>query len=296
MTTEAVLGTYTLDHPLMNAAGTCKSLEDVREFARSAVSAITLGSITLEPREGNAGDVYHQASGYSVNSLGMPNRGKQYYKEHLPEMAHIAGDTGKPLVVSVAGFRPAEYGELTDIAFDGGANLVELNLGCPNVWASGQQKPIPSFDPEAIVQIVNMIDSDDLSNTGVKLSPYSDPGKLAEVTAALNDLTVAYVVTCNTFPNTLVLGANYKSVIGVGLAGLSGAAMLPVGLGQVKQLREQLREGIGVIGVGGITTGEHIKAYLSVGADAVQASTAYWNAGCNPSVYSDILQDYVYNT
>lgn len=108
----------------------------------------------------------------------------------------------------------------------------------------------------------------------------------------LNDLPVSYVVTCNTFPNALELGGNLQSVIGVGLAGLSGTAMLPIGLGQVKQLREHLREEIGVIGVGGISTGWHIMAYLSVGADAVQASTAYWNANCNPGVYSDILQHY----
>ncbi|ORT94849.1 dihydroorotate dehydrogenase, partial [Frankia casuarinae] len=47
-----------LEHPIMNAAGTCKTAEDVETFARSAVSMIVVGSITREPRSGNSGNVY----------------------------------------------------------------------------------------------------------------------------------------------------------------------------------------------------------------------------------------------
>jgi dihydroorotate dehydrogenase (fumarate) len=283
-----------LEHPLMNAAGTCKSLEDVRKFARSAVSAITVGSITLEPREVNHGNVYFQAQGFSLSSLGMPNLGKQYYMEHLPEMVEIALDASKPLVVSIAGFRPDEYGQLADIADAGGADIIEVNLGCPNVWADGRQKPIPSFDPSAIQEIINNVNGLEDRTIGVKLSPYSDPGKLAEVAAILNELPVGYVVSCNAFPNALLLDSEHKPVIDVGLAGLTGAAMLPIGLGQVAQLREVLDSHIQIVGVGGISSREHISAYLSVGAVAVQASTVFWNTPlhCNPIAYSEILMYY----
>lgn len=283
-----------LEHPLMNAAGTCKSLEDVIAMARSAVSGVTVGSITLESRDGNSGDVYWMCRGYSVNSLGMPNHGKPYYQAFLPEMVAVVHGAGKPLAVSVAGFNPDEYGQLADVAVEGGADFVELNLGCPNVWANGEQKPIPSFDPEGIRQIINNANGLEDRRIGVKLSPYSDPGKLAEVAAALNELPISYVVSCNTFPNTLVLDRDNKPVIGVGLAGLSGAAMLPIGLGQVAQLRKLLREDIQIVGAGGVSSGQHINAYLSVGADAVQASTVFWNEppGGNPLAFSSVLQSY----
>ena len=290
MDPDITLAGISLEHPLMNAAGTCKTVEDVREFARSAVSAITLGSITLEPRGGNEGDVYwHQAS-YSVNSLGMPNGGRPYYLEHLAEMVDIANEGGKPVVVSVAGFSPDEYGQLADLALNSGADLIELNMGCPNVWSDGQQKRIASFDPPGIHQILHHISDD--AKLGIKLSPYSDPGMLAEVAAVLNGHDVDYVVASNTFPNALVLDASNTPIIGVGLAGLSGAAMFPIGLGQVYQLRQKLKDSIQIVGAGGISSGAHIRAYLSVGAVAVQSSTPYWNAGCNAGVYSEILQDY----
>ncbi|MDO8691281.1 MAG: dihydroorotate dehydrogenase, partial [Dehalococcoidia bacterium] len=135
-----------LEHPLMNAAGTCKSLDEVKQLSRASTSAIMVGSITLQERAGNSGNVYVAGPRFSLNSLGMPNPGASYYEKHLPTMAALAHDAGKPLLVSVAGFTPPEYGELAAVAFDGGADAVELNLGCPNVWQAEQLKPI-DFDP-----------------------------------------------------------------------------------------------------------------------------------------------------
>src|SRR3989344_3127833 len=111
----------------MNAAGTCKLLEDVQRLSRSATSAIMVGSITKEERTGNEGDVYWADSIHSINSLGLPNRGAAYYAAHLPSMVRVAHDEGKPLFVSVAGFSPEEYAHLTEVALKGGADLVELN-------------------------------------------------------------------------------------------------------------------------------------------------------------------------
>jgi dihydroorotate dehydrogenase (fumarate) len=86
-----------------------------------------------------------------------------------------------------------------------------------------------------------------------------------------------------------------RPVIGMGYAGLSGEAMKPVGLGQVRQLRERLKGAVEIVGLGGVLTGRDIADYLQpeVGAKAVAATTAYWRRGENPSVYGDMLSDYV---
>lgn len=75
-----------LDHPIMNAAGPeCKKLEDVESLARSSVAAVMVGSITLEERPGNPGNVYWQSpTGFSLNSLGLPCPNVEYYKHNLP--------------------------------------------------------------------------------------------------------------------------------------------------------------------------------------------------------------------
>jgi dihydroorotate dehydrogenase (fumarate) len=74
------LAGITLEHPLMNAAGMCKTTPQVIRLARSAVAAVMVGSITMEPRAGNQGNVFWQdpAGRYSLNSLGLPNPGSAY--------------------------------------------------------------------------------------------------------------------------------------------------------------------------------------------------------------------------
>jgi len=282
-----------LEHPLMNAAGTCKLLEDVRELSRSASAAVVVGSVTMEPRTGNSGDVYWAGPMFSLNSLGLPNRGASYYKETIPEMVRVAHGEGKPLFVSVAGFSPAEYVHLTELAFDGGADLVELNLGCPNVWQGSTQKRIACFDPALVAEILRLVEErlGAGANVSVKISPFSDPFALAEVAQVIGSSKVAKAVTTvNTFPNAFGYNGT-KSIItpGGGLAGFAGPAMKPIGLGQVRQLRSLLPEHIQIIGVGGITHGLDVREYRDSGAAATQVATAYLER--REQVFSSLLDE-----
>ena len=281
-----------LEHPVLNAAGTAKSRDDVARLSRSPVAAVTLGSITKEPRDGNAGEVYATRGGYAVNALGMPNRGAAFYRDALPELAGLAHAADKPLIVSVAGFSPEEYGELAAVADEGGADLIELNLGCPNVWDGGEQKRIMSFDPELVARSIRAA-AGTRAPVGVKLSPLSDPVLLGEVAAAVADAGGRFVVTCNTFPNGLALRPDGGPAIDVGFGGVSGAAMKPVALGQVSQLRAILPAEVDVVGCGGVRTGEDVRELLAVGASAVGLATAFWDAGEDPGVFADVLADWL---
>jgi dihydroorotate dehydrogenase (fumarate) len=281
-----------LEHPVLNAAGTAKSLDDVTRLARSPVAAVTLGSITKAARDGNAGEVYASRPGYAVNALGMPNRGAAFYREALPEMAGVAHAAGKPLVVSVAGFSPEENGELAHLAADGGCDLVELNLGCPNVWDDGEQKRIMSFDPDLVARSLQAAVGAS-APVGVKLSPLSDPVLLAEVAAAAAGAGARFVVGCNTFPNGLALRPDGRPAVDVGFGGVSGAAMKPVALGQVAQLRALLPDAVDVVGCGGVRSGRDVADLLAVGASATGLATAFWDAGEDPGVFGDLLADWL---
>lgn len=288
-----------LKHPLMNAAGTCKSLEEVQALARSATAAIVVGSITMEPRTGNTGDVYWAGPLYSLNSLGLPNRGMPYYQDALPKMDDVAHDAGKPLVVSVAGFSPEEYADLADFAFRGGADLVELNLGCPNVWQGGAQKRIACFDWALVAEIFGRVEEEVGADAkvSVKISPFSDPFALAEVAQVISaSKLVKAVTTVNAFPNAFAYkgyGKGYESrpaiMPGGGLAGLAGPALKPIGLGQVRQLRQLLPPHIQIIGVGGITHGQDIREYLESGAVATQVATTYLER--HEQVFSSLIAE-----
>jgi dihydroorotate dehydrogenase (fumarate) len=281
-----------LEHPVVNAAGTAKSLDDVTRLARSPVAAVTLGSITKAARDGNAGEVFASRPGYAVNALGMPNRGAAFYRDVLPEMAGVVHAAGKPLIVSVAGFSPEENGELAHLAADGGCDLVELNLGCPNVWDGGEQKRIMSFDPDLVARSLEAAAGAG-APVGVKLSPLSDPVLLAEVAAAAAGAGACFVVSCNTFPNGLVLRDDGRPAIDVGFGGVSGAAMKPVALGQVSQLCALLPDVVDVVGCGGVRTGRDVRDLLATGAVATGLATAFWDAGEDPGVFADLLADWL---
>lgn len=293
----SILGSLELEHPLMNAAGTCKSLEDVQRFVRSDVSAILVGSITMEERQGNEGNVYFKSPHFSLNALGMPNRGAMYYKVVLPEMVRIAHAAGKPLGVSVAGFNTDEYGQLSELCLGSGVDFIELNLGCPNIWDGGVQKRIVSFDPMSVANVLSTVEADFPTDVtlGVKLSPYSDPELLRDVASIIADepSPVRYVATSNTFPNGFAFDGTGHSAIGVQRAGVSGGAMKAIGMGQVDQFREYLPVSIALVGVGGIFGGQDVADYLHIGAASVQVSTAYWNANEGAAVFGRILAEYM---
>ncbi|MCM3883795.1 dihydroorotate dehydrogenase [Frankia sp. R82] len=309
MTATAGLAGVELEHPVLNAAGTCKSLRDVEAFARSAVAAIVVGSITLAPRAGNAGTVYWPGAGFALNALGLPNRGLDVYAGQLGQMVEIAHDAGKPLIVSIAGFDVAEYRRLAEVVATTGVDLIEVNLACPNVWDGGSQKRIACFDPGQTAAVCAQVGAalDALAADtgrgvpyGVKISPFSDPVALAALARVLGEAAVgpgpsgpSFVTAVNTFPNALAVDAAHRPVLTVELAGLSGPALKPIGLGQVRQLRRLLPDPVAIVGAGGVVTGRDVAEYLQAGAVAVQAATAFWNRGEDPSVFGEILSGWI---
>lgn len=294
---ERIISGLRFESPVMVGAGPIKLPEQVLEIAKSDSSAIIVGSITIEERAGNPGVSYHAEKDYrfSLNSKGLPNPGLEYYKKHLPEIAQIAHSSGKPLIVSAAGFSPDEYVVLAGAILNGGADGLEINLGCPNVWGKdGHQKRIASFDQDLTGEILQKVESEVGREawTSVKLSPFSDPSQLEVISKIISrSELVKAVTTTNTFPNAFAFREGDTPAIdpASGLAGLSGSAMKPIGLGQVKQFRSLLPPAIAVIGIGGVSTKQDVDDYLNAGATIVGITTAYVNFG--PSIFSQVKSE-----
>ncbi len=302
MDTSVTIAGITLEHPLMNAAGTCKVLEDVERLATSATAAIVVGSYTMDARVGNSGTTYGMSrhERFSLNSLGLPNPGIQYLEKNLKEMVTIAHQAEKPLFVSITGFAPPEYELLLECAFDSGADMVELNLGCPNVWNGQLQHKIPSFSPPTISEILHFVQRAGHRNPKkpicVKLSPFSDPTLLQIIARGISICPYVQCITSmNTFPNAFAFEENSleKQLLSPqdGYGGMAGPAIKAIGLGQVKQLRRSFDDYMSLIGVGGITSGWDMMEYLAVGAQAVQVATAYCNRG--EEIFGEILTEYL---
>lgn len=284
-----------------NAAGHCKDLQEVERLAASAASAIIVGSITLLPRDGNPGNTFNGDPVFGLNSLGLPNPGIKKIREIGPQMARIAHEMGKPIIMSAAGLAPDEFDSLCFGAFQANFDGVELNVGCPNVADGGKRKPIFSYRRELLRESLKMVFSygggsvfGGAGFVSVKVSPM-DPDRLDEIAEVIEQFDVDAVVTQNATPNCLDYRSDGKPLIDTpdktGYAGGSGQQVFRYALGQVKQWRERLPKRIAVWGVGGVETGEHVRKMLWAGASVVQVGTAYFIGG--PKVFGDIANQFV---
>lgn len=258
----------------MNAAcNIAKTMDDVKAFCKTKAGLVLIGSITVEPREGNAEPRWFVSDNHALNSFGMPNGGLKFYKIELPKMTRVIHTAKKLAVLSITGFSKQEYVQLAELAEKSNIDILELNFGCPNVHQDGQQGPIVSFDfslMEAIIRAVQAVVNLPLT---IKLSPYSNPEDLKRAAQILTQTKVAGVVASNTFPNGFMGGEDGRSVLAVELAGVSGGALLAINLGQVRQFRRLLPDDMAIIGVGGVETKADADLYFQAGADIVQAAT-----------------------
>lgn len=275
---------------LMNGAYIgSKTLDDVKELAASACGAVVVGSISVEPRKPNVGQGYwiHEKGYYSLNSYGLPNGGMPYFEKHLPAMVEIVHSKNKPLIANVVGFSAVEFAHLVQFVQKAGVDMVELNLGCPNVWHKGKQKQIISYNASLVKSVLEAIKkSQPRVKICVKISPLP-PDTLQEVCRTIVDSGVVHAVSAtNSYPNaspTTETGSEADDT----LAGLAGPALKPISLGVVKQLRQLLPHHIDIIGVGGIANAQDVADYLLAGAKAVQIATALNENGL--LVFDEIL-------
>ncbi len=183
------------------------------------------------------------------------------------------------MIVNVAGFTASDYGELTESAFDLGADAVELNLGCPNVvTANGSREPPASYDPEFLGLILGRVHRhiDEAPRAvWVKVSPNPVVSMIKELAGIIGVFPFVTAVTCsNTWPEGFIVDPKTgKPRITVGYAGVSGTFLRTMGPAQVEKWRNALPDRVSVIAAGGINSGRDIAMYQERGAVAFQMVT-----------------------
>ena len=76
-----------------------------------------------------------------------------------------------------------------------------------------------------------------------------------------------------------------------GLAGMGGPALKWLALGQATQWANLLRDGISIVGVGGVSNGNDVRDFLAIDkVGRVQVATAVWNGG--PRALLGICEEY----
>lgn len=255
-------------NPVLLAAGTCgfgRELAGVVELDR--LGGLVTKSVTLEPRAGNPQPRISEDVGVMVNSIGLANPGVERVKaEKLPWLASRLRRA--QVFVSVAGHAVREYCEIVEhLEPESGFLGFELNLSCPNVPLDG----VPfALDTEMLAMVVARVRGVTRRPLLVKLAPNSpDIGAAAEAAVAAGGDGVTLV---NTMPGMVIDPETRRPRLGAGSGGLSGPALLPVGVHAVWRASRRVR--VPLVGVGGVRGHRDCLQYLLAGASLVQVGTA----------------------
>ena len=269
-------------NPVLLASGTAgfgRELDGVIELDR--LGGLVTKAVSLAPREGNRPPRVAEFRGGMLNSVGLANPGLDRVRaDELPWLAaHVHRAR---VIVNVVGFTMEEYAEVVG-GLDGtpGIAAFELNLSCPNTSAGGIE-----FGAEAgsVTGIVDLCRSRTRLPLVAKLSPVlPDVGAMALVA---RDAGADAVSVVNTFPGELFEDGGVPR-LGNGFGGVSGPALLPVGVLAVARVLERTG-GMPVIGVGGIRSAADARQYLRVGASLVAIGTA---ALADPRLPERVVRD-----
>jgi dihydroorotate dehydrogenase (NAD+) catalytic subunit len=258
----------TFQNPVLLASGTCGYGEEISgNVDLERLGGMVTKAVTPEYRAGNPAPRVAEFAAGMINSVGLANVGLEAFRrEKLPwlrDRLHKA-----QLLVNVAGRSIDDYLQVVT-ALDPEPGFVgfELNLSCPNVKEGGA---IFSSSAARITEAVGAIRAATRRPLVVKLAPnVPDIGAIAEaaVQAGADGLTLI-----NTIPGLLFDTETRRPLLGAGSGGVSGPAVLPVGIHAVWQARR--RVDVPIIGVGGIRSANDAVQYLLAGASLLQVGTA----------------------
>lgn len=152
-TTKTQIAGFEFDNCLMNAAGVaCMTVEELEEVKNSAAGTFVTKTATLDFRQGNPEPRYQDVPLGSINSMGLPNNGLDYYLDYLLELQESEPD--RTFFLSLVGMSPDEtHTILKKVQASDFKGITELNLSCPNVPG----KPQIAYDFETTAKILSEV-------------------------------------------------------------------------------------------------------------------------------------------
>jgi dihydroorotate dehydrogenase (NAD+) catalytic subunit len=257
-----------LEHPVINASGTFDAIAARSVYGDGLLEAFPFAAfvsktITPEPRVGNEPQRIWETPAGMINSIGLPNKGlDRFLAEDLPKLAELP----VPLIVSVMATSHEEFAHLVERVGDRDeVAAIELNVSCPNVHSGlivGEQP----LETAALLETLRPRTAKPLI---VKLTPnVADP---AAVAVAAEEGGADAVSLINTLKASAIDPLTRLPGVAAGHGGLSGPAVRPVAIAQVREVAAAV--GIPAIGMGGVCSGADALEFLDAGARVVAVGT-----------------------
>ncbi len=268
MTLEQPLFGVTFANPVLLAGGTAgygRELDGVLDLDR--LGGLVTKAVTPEPRNGNPPLRTAEYGAGMLNSIGLANVGLEAFRaEKLPWLRDRLRSA--QVLVNVAGAMVEDYVAVVDGLDDEAGFLgYELNVSCPNVKEGGA---VFCARHDLLREVVGAVRERTERPVVVKLAP--NLPDIAGTAAVAVEAGADGLTLINTFPGLLFDPDTRTAVLGAGTGGVSGPAILPMGVHAVWQAARALD--VPIIGVGGIRSGADAVQYLLAGASLVAVGTA----------------------
>lgn len=276
VSTQTQIAGFSFDNCLMNAAGVvCMTIEELEEVKDSAAGTFVTKTATLQARAGNPEPRYQDVPLGSINSMGLPNHGLDYYLDYLLELQQT--EPNRIFFLSLVGLSLEEtHALLKKVQASDFKGLTELNLSCPNVPG----KPQIAYDFETTEKILSEVFDYFTKPLGIKLPPYFDMAHFDQAAAIFNKFPLSFVNCVNSIGNGLYI--NDEIVVirpKKGFGGIGGEYIKPTALANVHAFYQRLKPEIQIIGTGGVLTGRDAFEHILCGASMVQVGTTLHKEG-----------------
>ncbi|MCR4588808.1 MAG: dihydroorotate dehydrogenase [Lachnospiraceae bacterium] len=278
MNTSVTIAGVTLKNPVMTASGTFGSGMEYSDFVDlNRLGAVVTKGVSNVPWKGNPTPRVAEVYGGMLNAIGLQNPGIDVFMERdLPFLDQY--DTVK--IVNVCGKTVEDYLEVVERLQDSSADMLEINVSCPNVKEGAiafGQKADSLFDITSRIRKVSQ------KPIIMKLSPnVTDITEMARAAEAAGSDAISLI---NTITGMKIDIHRRKFVLANKTGGMSGPAIKPVAVRMVYQASHAVK--IPVIGMGGIATGEDAIEFMLAGASAVAVGAMNF---VNPHATVDVAE------
>lgn len=269
----------------MTASGTYGYGTEFKDFVDfSRMGGIIVKGTTLRSREGNPYPRLAEVSQGLLNTIGLQNKGVDYFVEHIyPEIK----DYDTNIIVNVSGTCPEDYAECAEkLASLEKIPAIEVNISCPNVKQGGMTIGV---DPVAAASVIKAVRKAYPKTMIVKLTP--NVTDITEIARAVEAEGADSVSLINCLNGMAIDAERRRPILSMVTGGLSGPCIKPVALRMVYQVSKAVK--IPVIGLGGISNATDAVEFMLAGASAIEIGTANF---VDPSVTMKVasgIEDYL---
>ena len=260
--------------PASGAFGYGREYEEL--YPLSKLGGISVKGTTLKPRNGNPAPRIAETPSGMLNSVGLQNGGVEKFLKY--ELPHLK-EQNLVVVANIAGATMEECRELAALVDGSDADMIELNISCPNVKQGGAAFGTSCETAAGITKAVRSATKKPLM---VKLSP--NVTSITDIAKAVEAEGADAVSLINTLLGMKIDIKTRRPILKNNVGGLSGPAVFPVAVRMVWQVSNAVK--IPVCGMGGISTAEDAIEMMMAGAQTIQLGAAIFR---NPYAPVEII-------